>query len=78
MFIFVNIILNGRISNVEQRYARIYNLAMETYKKYFNNDGENQDNIIDKYDIIKFLTTNVGGKPIGLFDSMLNKEIYII
>jgi hypothetical protein len=51
---------------------------METYKKYFNNDGENQDNIIDKYDIIKFLTTNVGGKPIGLFDSMLNKEIYII
>ncbi|KAG4091086.1 hypothetical protein H8356DRAFT_1408322 [Neocallimastix lanati (nom. inval.)] len=70
VFIFVNIILNGRISNVEQRYARIYNLAMETYKKYFNNDGENQDNIIDKYDIIKFLTTNVGGKPIGLFDSI--------
>jgi hypothetical protein len=50
---------------------------MQTYKKkYFNNDSENQDNIIDKYDIIKFLTTNVGGQPIGLFDSSINKEIY--
>jgi len=68
--------LNAAITSVEQEYGRIYNLAMQTYKKYFNNDSENQDNIIDKYDIIKFLTTNVGGKPIGLFDSSINKEIY--
>ncbi|KAG4081533.1 hypothetical protein H8356DRAFT_1402126, partial [Neocallimastix lanati (nom. inval.)] len=68
--------LNAAIASVEQEYGRIYNLAMQTYKKYFNNDSENQDNIIDKYDIIKFLTTNVGGKPIGLFDSSINKEIY--
>ncbi|KAG4094821.1 hypothetical protein H8356DRAFT_1427690 [Neocallimastix lanati (nom. inval.)] len=69
--------LTTTTTRVEQEYDRIYNLAMQTYKKkYFNNDCENQDNIIDKYDIIKFLTTNVGGQPIGLFDSSINKEIY--
>ncbi|KAG4082805.1 hypothetical protein H8356DRAFT_1383809 [Neocallimastix lanati (nom. inval.)] len=70
-----------RANAVNAAFANLYRLAMRTYDKYFNikDDKGNlipANDIINSYDLFRYLTTGGNGVPISLFDPTISKEIY--